>query len=68
MPEIINPKTLSLENSKKLYAFFDEQFKKGIHVWSDRDIYSFADGSCFTFSSKVIMRMPKNKGLTLELK
>lgn len=59
MPQIINPKTLSYQNAKKLYAFFDKQFQKGIYVWSSGNVYSFTDGSDFVFSSNVVMRLPK---------
>ncbi|WP_133135387.1 protein kinase domain-containing protein [Legionella rowbothamii] len=59
MPQIINPKNLSPQNAEKLYAFFEGQLQKGVHVWSNGSVYSFADGSDFIFSSQVIMRQPK---------
>ncbi|WP_058535266.1 Dot/Icm T4SS effector kinase LegK1 [Legionella saoudiensis] len=59
MPQIIDPRNLSQQNAKKLQAFFDSQLKRGIKVWQKGQIYIFADGSSFEFSSDVIWRQRK---------
>lgn len=59
MFQIINPKTLSAKNAEKLYAFFNAQYQQSIDTWSKDSTYVFADGSRFSFSSNVVMRLRK---------
>ncbi|CDZ76501.1 Serine/threonine-protein kinase PrkC [Legionella massiliensis] len=59
-PELeINLKNVDEENVGKLLQFFDSQEQLGIKAWQKGKIYSFEDGTEFTFKNDVFQRLRK---------
>ncbi|KTD20247.1 Uncharacterised protein [Legionella lansingensis] len=56
----INLKNVDQENVKKLLQFFDSQENLGIRVWKKDQVYTFDDGTKFTFKNDVFQRDRKD--------
>ena len=55
----INLKNIDQQNTKKLLQFFESQAQLNIKVWKKDGIYTFADGTKFTFKNDIFQRERK---------
>ncbi len=60
MPKILHPETMSREETKLLFDFFESQRTLGVRLWSCDKVYTFSNHAAFQFPSMVIERARKD--------